>query len=304
MFQVESRAQMATLPRLRPREFYDIVIEVALIRPGPIQGGSVHPYIDRVRGRQPVTYLHPLLERSLAKTMGVPLFQEQLMQMAIDVAGFTGSEADQLRRAMGSKRSMERMEALRARLMSGMAERGVAPDVREQIFDKLKAFADFGFPESHAFSFAYLVYASSWLKVHHPAAFLAGLLAAQPMGFYSPQSLVADARRHGVPVLRPDVQASDVLAGLERVPTPDGEPGERSGDGSGRRARDRGAGRWSAGAGPAAGHRGAPGSGRARGLTPPWRCGWAWRLGAWRGGAGRRGAGHRARRARAVRGPA
>ncbi len=233
VFQVESRAQMATLPRLRPREFYDIVVEVALIRPGPIQGGSVHPYIDRVRGREPVTYLHPLLERSLAKTMGVPLFQEQLMQMAIDVAGFTGSEADQLRRAMGSKRSTERMEALHARLMSGMAERGIGPEVGEQIFDKLKAFADFGFPESHAFSFAYLVYASAWLKVHHPAAFLAGLLAAQPMGFYSPQSLVADARRHGVPVLRPDVQASDVLAGLERVPTPDGEPGERPGVGPG-----------------------------------------------------------------------
>jgi error-prone DNA polymerase len=245
VFQVESRAQMATLPRLRPREFYDIVVEVALIRPGPIQGGSVHPYIDRVRGREPVTYLHPLLERSLAKTMGVPLFQEQLMQMAIDVAGFTGSEADQLRRAMGSKRSTERMEALHARLMSGMAERGIGPEVGEQIFDKLKAFADFGFPESHAFSFAYLVYASAWLKVHHPAAFLAGLLAAQPMGFYSPQSLVADARRHGVPVLRPDVQASDVLAGLERVPMPDGEPGERSGDGLGGGPRDRDTGRWS-----------------------------------------------------------
>ncbi|MDO8107531.1 error-prone DNA polymerase [Isoptericola sp. b441] len=227
VFQVESRAQMATLPRLRPREFYDIVIEVALIRPGPIQGGSVHPYIDRVRGRQPVTYAHPLLERSLAKTKGVPLFQEQLMQMAIDVAGFTGSEADQLRRAMGSKRSMERMEALRARLMSGMAERGVPPDVREEIYDKLKAFADFGFPESHAYSFAYLVYASAWLKMHHPAAFYAGLLAAQPMGFYSPQSLVADARRHGVTVLRPDVQASDVLAGLERV-QPGGDDGRWS----------------------------------------------------------------------------
>jgi error-prone DNA polymerase len=220
IFQVESRAQMATLPRLRPRCFYDIVIEVALIRPGPIQGGSVHPYINRVRGREEVTYLHPLLEKSLGKTKGVPLFQEQLMQMAIDVAGFTGAEADQLRRAMGSKRSVERMEALRGRLMSGMAERGVTPDVGQQIYDKLKAFADFGFPESHAYSFAYLVYASCWLKVHHPAAFFAGLLAAQPMGFYSPQSLVADARRHGVEALRPCVQASGVKAGCER--TPDG----------------------------------------------------------------------------------
>ena len=217
VFQVESRAQMATLPRLQPRCFYDIVIEVALIRPGPIQGGSVHPYINRVRGREKVTYLHPLLEKSLAKTKGVPLFQEQLMQMAIDVAGFTGAEADQLRRAMGSKRSVERMEALRERLMTGMAARGVTPEVGEQIYDKLKAFADFGFPESHAYSFAYLVYASSWLKVHHPAAFYAGLLAAQPMGFYSPQSLVADARRRDVVVLRPDVQASGVQAGLERV---------------------------------------------------------------------------------------
>jgi len=217
VFQVESRAQMATLPRLQPRCFYDIVVEVALIRPGPIQGGSVHPYIERARGREPVTYLHPLLEASLAKTLGVPLFQEQLMQMAIDVAGFTGAEADQLRRAMGSKRSTERMEALRARLMSGMAERGITPGIAEQIYDKLKAFADFGFPESHAFSFAYLVYASAWLKVHHPAAFYAALLAAQPMGFYSPQSLVADARRHGLVVLRPDVAASGVQAGLERV---------------------------------------------------------------------------------------
>ncbi|WP_432456653.1 error-prone DNA polymerase [Cellulomonas iranensis] len=223
VFQVESRAQMGTLPRLRPEKFYDIVVEVALIRPGPIQGGSVHPFINRAKGREKVTYLHPLLEKSLGKTLGVPLFQEQLMQMAIDVADFTPAEADQLRRAMGSKRSMERMEAMRERLMAGMARNGIEPDVREQIFDKLKAFADFGFPESHAYSFAFLVYASSWLKVHHPAAFYAGLLAAQPMGFYSPQSLAADARRHGVEVLRPDVQASDVLAVVERVgPTPPG----------------------------------------------------------------------------------
>ena len=218
VFQVESRAQMATLPRLRPRKFYDIVIEVALIRPGPIQGGSVHPYIERARGREKVTYLHPLLESSLGKTKGVPLFQEQLMQMAIDVAGFSAAESDQLRRAMGSKRSVERMEALRGRLMDGMRAKGVDdPAVREEIYDKLKAFADFGFPESHAYSFAYLVYASSWLKVHHPAAFYAGLLAAQPMGFYSPQSLAADARRHGVQVLRPDVNASPALAGVERA---------------------------------------------------------------------------------------
>ena len=226
VFQVESRAQMGTLPRLQPRTFYDIVIEVALIRPGPIQGGSVHPYIERAHGRQPVTYLHPLLEKSLAKTKGVPLFQEQLMQMAIDVADFTPAEADQLRRAMGSKRSTERMEAMRGRLMSGMAGHGIDEETGQEIFDKLKAFADFGFPESHAYSFAFLVYASAWLKVYHPAAFYAGLLAAQPMGFYSPQSLAADARRHGLEVLRPDVQASDVQACVERLgPTPaGGEP--------------------------------------------------------------------------------
>ena len=226
VFQVESRAQMGTLPRLAPTTFYDIVVEVALIRPGPIQGGSVHPYIERAKGREPVTYLHPLLERSLAKTKGVPLFQEQLMQMAIDVAGFTAAEADQLRRAMGSKRSLERMEALHERLLAGMAANGIARDVGEQIYDKLRAFADFGFPESHAYSFAFLVYASAWLKVYHPAAFYAGLLAAQPMGFYSPQTLAADARRHGVPVLRPDVQASATQASVERVgpALPGGEP--------------------------------------------------------------------------------
>ncbi|OJV84381.1 MAG: error-prone DNA polymerase [Cellulomonas sp. 73-92] len=223
VFQVESRAQMGTLPRLAPKNFYDIVVEVALIRPGPIQGGSVHPYIERAKGREKVTYLHDLLRPSLERTKGVPLFQEQLMQMAVDAAGFTPAEADQLRRAMGSKRSLERMQALHQRLLDGMARNGIARDVGEQIYDKLKAFADFGFPESHAYSFAYLVYASAWLKVYHPAAFYAGVLAAQPMGFYSPQSLVADARRHGIGVLRPDVQASGVQALVERVgPTPPG----------------------------------------------------------------------------------
>ncbi|MFC8799173.1 error-prone DNA polymerase [Promicromonospora sp. NPDC057138] len=217
VFQVESRAQMATLPRLQPRDFYSIVVEVALIRPGPIQGGSVHPYIERARGRQEVTYPHKLLEPVLKRTLGVPLFQEQLMQMAIQVAGFTPTESDQLRRAMGSKRSVERMEALRERFYAGMAANGVEPDQQDEIFEKLKAFADFGFPESHAYSFAYLVYASAWLKVYQPAAFYAGLLAAQPMGFYSPQSLAADARRHGVRVLRPSVTRSRVLASVERV---------------------------------------------------------------------------------------
>jgi len=215
VFQVESRAQMATLPRLRPREFYDLVVEVALIRPGPIQGGSVHPYIRRRNHQEPVTYLHPLLERSLAKTLGVPLFQEQLMQMAVDVAGFTAAEADQLRQAMGAKRSGERMERLKGRLYQGMAERGIAGEVADRIYEKLAAFANFGFPESHSVSFAYLVYASAWLKLHHPAAFLAALLNAQPMGFWSPHTLVADARRHGVVVRGPDVNLSAATATLE-----------------------------------------------------------------------------------------
>jgi len=215
VFQVESRAQMATLPRLRPRTFYDLVIEVALIRPGPIQGRSVHPYLRRRNGTERITYLHPLLERSLKKTLGVPLFQEQLMQMAIDVAGFSGAEADQLRQAMGSKRSAQRMERLRARFYAGMAENGATGPVADQIWAQMAAFANFGFPESHSVSFAYLVYSSAWLKLHYPAAFLAGLLDSQPMGFWSPQSLVLDARRHGVEVRRPDVNASSSTSLLE-----------------------------------------------------------------------------------------
>ena len=218
LFQVESRAQMATLPRLRPRCFYDLVVEVALIRPGPIQGGSVHPYLRRRNGTEPVTYLHPCFERSLAKTLGVPLFQEQLMQMAIDAAGFSAAEADQLRQAMGSKRSASRMERLRARLYGGMAERGITGEVADTIWDQLAAFANFGFPESHSVSFAYLVYVSAWLKLHYPAAFLAALLNSQPMGFWAPHTLVADARRHGVVVLGPDVNKSEAGASLEPAP--------------------------------------------------------------------------------------
>jgi error-prone DNA polymerase len=215
VFQIESRAQMATLPRLKPRRFYDLVVEVALIRPGPIQGGSVHPYIRRRNGQEPITYLHPLLENSLGKTLGIPLFQEQLMQMAIDVAGFSASEADQLRQAMGSKRSQKRMQLLRQRLYEGMAERGIVGDIADEIFDKMAAFANYGFPESHSVSFAYLVYSSSWLKLYEPAAFYAGLLNAQPMGFWSPHSLAQDARRHGVVVRTPDLLASGAQATLE-----------------------------------------------------------------------------------------
>ncbi len=226
VFQVESRAQIATLPRLKPQRFYDIVVEVALIRPGPIQGGSVHPYISRRHGREKVTYLHPLLEKSLSKTLGVPLFQEQLMQMAIDTANFTAAEADQLRRAMGAKRSKERMLALKDRLFHGMAANGISEDVAKDIYKKLESFSDFGFPESHAFSFAMLVYASSWLKVYHPAAFYAGLLGAQPMGFYSPQSLMNDARRHGLSILPVCIHTSEVHARVE--PNLDQTKGKRT----------------------------------------------------------------------------
>lgn len=216
VFQVESRAQMATLPRLRPREFYDLVVQVALIRPGPIQGGSVHPYIRRRNGIDPVSYEHPCMERALRKTLGIPLFQEQLMTLAVDCAGFTAGEADQLRRAMGSKRSPERMRRLRDRFYDGMAElHGITGPVAMRIYEKLEAFANYGFPESHAMSFASLVFYSAWFKLHHPAAFCAALLRAQPMGFYSPQSLVADARRHGVAVHGPDVNASLAHATLE-----------------------------------------------------------------------------------------
>jgi error-prone DNA polymerase len=227
IFQVESRAQMATLPRLQPRCFYDLVVEVALIRPGPIQGGSVHPYIRRRNGLEPVSYLHPIFERSLSKTLGVPLFQEQLMEMAIDAAGFSAAEADQLRQAMGSKRSAEKMERLRARLFTGMAERGITGPVAEEIWDKLRAFANFGFPESHSVSFAYLVYVSAWLKLRYPAAFLAALLNSQPMGFWAPHTLVADARRHGVSVLGPDVNLSAAVASLESPVLRPGSPERR-----------------------------------------------------------------------------
>ncbi len=172
VFQVESRAQMATLPRLAPKVFYDLVVEVALIRPGPIQGGSVHPYLRRRTGEEAVTYLHPLMQGALEKTLGVPLFQEQLMQIAIDVAGFSPADADELRQAMGSKRSAQRMERLSGRLYRGMEERGITGEVADAIYAQLAAFANFGFPESHSVSFAYLVYSSAWFKLHYPQAFL------------------------------------------------------------------------------------------------------------------------------------
>jgi error-prone DNA polymerase len=215
VFQVESRAQMATLPRLRPEKFYDLVIEVALIRPGPIQGGSVHPYMRRRHGDEESELPHESMRQALGKTLGVPLFQEQMMQIAIDCAGFSPAEADRLRQAMSSKRAPERIEELHDRLLAGMAERDIPADVAEDIYVKILAFSSYGFPESHAISFAYLVYASAWLKCYYPAAFTAALLRAQPMGFYAPASLISDVRRHGVEVRGTDVNASGALARLE-----------------------------------------------------------------------------------------
>lgn len=208
VFQVESRAQMSTLPRLRPRCFADIVMEVALIRPGPIQGGAVHPILRRRHGEPWEHLVHPLIQPVLAKTYGVPLYQEQLMHMAMRLADFSGGEADQLRRAMGAKRSTERMEALRTRFYDGMAANDITGDEADRYWEQIKAFADFGFPESHSASFAHIVYASAWMKVHYPAAFYLGLLNSQPMGFYSPASLIADAQRHGITAYPPEVNAS------------------------------------------------------------------------------------------------
>ncbi|MEP6989379.1 MAG: OB-fold nucleic acid binding domain-containing protein, partial [bacterium] len=215
VFQVESRAQMNTLPRLKPRCFYDLVVEVALIRPGPIQGGMVHPYLRRKNGEEEVTYLHPSLEPILARTLGVPLFQEQGMQVAIAAAGFTPGEADVLRKAMGHKRSRERMAAICQKMLDGMAANGIAVADAQRIFNQINGFADYGFPESHAASFALLVYASAYLKHYYAPEFTAAILNAQPMGFYAPGTLVEDARRHGVEVHPVDLTRSAWDATLE-----------------------------------------------------------------------------------------
>ncbi|HEY3354470.1 MAG TPA: error-prone DNA polymerase [Polyangia bacterium] len=220
VFQIESRAQMNMLPRMKPRCFYDLVIEVAIIRPGPIQGDMVHPFLRRRDGKEAVTYPHPSLEPVLARTLGIPLFQEQGMKLAIVAAGFTPGEADELRRAMGHKRSHERMAALKQRLVDGMARNAIGADVAERIYQELSAFADYGFPESHAASFALLVYASAYLKRYHPAAFYAALLNAQPMGFYAPNTIVQDGKRHGVKFLPVSVRRSGWDCTLERA-----EPG-------------------------------------------------------------------------------
>jgi error-prone DNA polymerase len=215
LFQVESRAQMATLPRMKPDHFYDLVVEVAIIRPGPIVGKMVNPYLTRRNGREPVEYLHPSLEPILKRTLGVPLFQEQLLRMAMTVAGFTGGEAEELRRAMGFKRSERRMKAIEGRLRAGMAARGITGDVADGIVRSISSFAMYGFPESHAASFALLAYASAFLKCYHHAAFTCALLNNQPMGFYHPFTLVKDAQRHGVRFRPVDVTTSGHRCSLE-----------------------------------------------------------------------------------------
>jgi error-prone DNA polymerase len=215
LFQVESRAQMATLPRMKPDHFYDLVVEVAIIRPGPIVGKMVHPYLDRRNGREPVTYAHPSLEPILKRTLGVPLFQEQLLRMAMTVAGFSGGEAEELRRAMGFKRSEKRMKDIEGRLRAGMRQRGIEGATADMIIRSISSFALYGFPESHAASFALLAYASAYLKAHHGAAFVCSLLNNQPMGFYHPFTLVKDAQRHGVRFRPVDVTRSDWPCMLE-----------------------------------------------------------------------------------------
>jgi error-prone DNA polymerase len=225
LFQVESRAQMSCLPRLRPQRFYDIVVQVAIIRPGPIVGQMVNPFLQRRQGREDVTYPHPSLEPVLKRTLGVPLFQEQLLRLAMIAANFTGGEAEELRRAMGFKRSQARMREIEAKLRAGMTHNGIPAKAQEEIILSITSFALYGFPESHAASFALIAYASAYLKCHYLAAFTAALLNNQPMGFYSPATIVKDAQRHGLKMLPVDVTHSDWRCTLEldcvaRAPSP------------------------------------------------------------------------------------
>ena len=227
MFQVESRAQMASIPHNAPTRFYDLVVQVAIIRPGPIVGKMMHPYMRRRQGKEEVTYPHPSLEPVLKRTLGVPLFQEQLLRMAMTVASFTGAEAEELRRAVGMRRSMQRMKDLEGRLRAGMDRNGIGPEAQDNIVQGISSFAMYGFPESHAASFALIAYASAYLKVHYLAAFTCGLLNNQPMGFYSPAVLIKDAQRHSLRVRPMDVQRSDWLCTLE--PEQDGSLSVRIG---------------------------------------------------------------------------
>jgi len=208
VFQIESRAQQAMLPRLRPGTFYDLVVEVAIVRPGPIQGDMVHPYLRRRSGEEPVTYPHPSLERVLGKTLGVPIFQEQVMKLAVLAAGYTPGEADKLRRDMAAWRSSGRIEAHRDRIVDAMVARGIAQEFAERVFSQIRGFGEYGFPESHAASFALLAYVTAWLRCHHLPAFICGLLNSQPMGFYSPSTLIEDVKRRGVEVRPVDVRHS------------------------------------------------------------------------------------------------
>ena len=216
VFQIESRAQMAMLPRLRPERYYDIVIEVSIVRPGPITGGMVHPYLRRRRGEEPVTYPHESLRPVLEKTLGVPLFQEQVMKLAVVAADYTPGEADQLRRDMAAWRQAGRLERHRDRLIARMVDKGIEREFAERVFEQIRGFGEYGFPESHAASFALIAYATAWLKCHHPSTFLCSLLNAQPMGFYAPATLIDDAQRHGVAVFPVDVQFSQWECTLER----------------------------------------------------------------------------------------
>ena len=214
-FQIESRAQMAMLPRLRPRKYYDLVIQVSIVRPGPITGGMVHPYLRRRRGEEPVDYPHPSLEPVLAKTLGVPLFQEQVIRLAMVAADYTPGEADQLRRDMAAWRRSGRIERHRERLVSRMTAKGIAPEFAQRVFEQIRGFGEYGFPESHAASFALIAWATAWMKCHHPDVFACSLLNAQPMGFYSAATIVEDARRHGVEVRPVDVTRSEWVCTLE-----------------------------------------------------------------------------------------
>jgi error-prone DNA polymerase len=222
VFQIESRAQMSMLPRLKPENFYDLVIEVAIVRPGPIQGGMVHPYLRRRQGAEPVTYPSEAVKAVLSRTLGVPIFQEQVMQLAIVAAGFTPGESDKLRRSMAAWRRKGGLEHFEQRLISGMLVRGYQREFAERIYQQILGFGEYGFPESHSASFALLVYVSSWIKRHEPAAFLAALLNSQPMGFYAPSQLLQDARRHGVEVLPVDATVSDWDCTLEKARDEDG----------------------------------------------------------------------------------
>ena len=215
VFQVESRAQAQVLPRLQPRHFNDLIVSISLIRPGPVQGNMVHPYLRRRLGQEPVQYPHPLLQPALEETHGVVLFQEQVLKVARDLAGFTGGQGEQLRRALGSKRAMEAIDRFQKQFIEGAMKKGVEYAVASAVFDTLRAFGSYSFPKSHAAAFAVLVYQSAWLKRYHPQAFYCGILNNQPMGFWNPQIVVNDAKRHGIRVLAVDVNQSDGVCSVQ-----------------------------------------------------------------------------------------